>query len=254
MTRKTQKPIKAKLAPDHPLFEVIEQAYTVFRYPRPTDTGVCQGCCMYPEIEKDFFNPPIRELPLHYLNDWFFAACDPPLSKSLWGYFLPRILEVLACGEDVAFVGLEVSLSRFPTGDKTQWSKAEWAALDNFQRQYLAHFAEGSETGDYLDDVLCMFGQADWPMDDLFQQVWEMPDEVLALRLWRDWCVGKAAILVTAFWDKGRNTNAFNFYTSRKLYERMERLALNDTTPGDLAEKALAVASVIQDSAYWAHK
>ncbi len=249
MSRKIEKPLKAKLPPDHPLFEVIEEAYRVFNYPTPPTTGVCQGCCMYPEIEADFFNPPIRELPLHYLQDWFFAASDIPLSKRVWGYLLPRILEVLAFGEDVANVGLEVSLSRFPTGDKTEWSGAEWAVLDRFQRHYLARHIAGTQP--YLDDVLCMFGQADWPLEDLFQQVWETPDDVLVRRLWSDWCTAKPAIWTTAFWDNGRNSKAFEFYTSRQLYDRMERLALGETAPPDLAKKAFDIASVIQDSAFW---
>ncbi|MEL7258667.1 MAG: hypothetical protein AAFN80_12615 [Pseudomonadota bacterium] len=252
MSRKIEKPLKAKLAPDHPLYEVIEEAYRVFNYPTPTEIGVCQGCCMCRKIEKDFFNPPIRELPLHYLQDWYFAASDIPLSKRIWGYLLPRILEVLANGEDLSMVALEVSVNRFPTGDKTQWTGAEWAVIDNFQRKYLDHFIAESQTGDYLDDVLCMFAEAGWPLDDLLDQVWAAPDDVLTHRLYLDWCNSGAAIWVTTFWEGGRNTDVFDFYTSRRLYKRMERLALRDNTPSDLAEKALAVASVIQDSAFWA--
>lgn len=85
MPRKTLKPLKAKLADDHPFFGIIEDAYQVFAYPKPTKLEVCEGCCMEPEIEADFFTPDIRELPLHYVQDWFFAAYDPPsVSKAIW--------------------------------------------------------------------------------------------------------------------------------------------------------------------------
>ena len=54
MPRKHQKPLKAKLTPDHPFFDIIEDAYRVFDYPKPSSIDVCESCCMYPEIERDF--------------------------------------------------------------------------------------------------------------------------------------------------------------------------------------------------------
>ena len=252
MPRKHQKPLKAKLTADHPFFDIIEDAYRVFDYPKPTSIDVCQSCCMYPEIERDFFNPPIRELPLHYLQDWFFAAYDPAdgVSKRTWAYLLPRILEVLADGtEDPANVGLEVSLNRFQTGKKENWSKAEWNVLDRFQRAYLKRAIESAE--EYVDDTLCMFGLAGWPLDALFNQVAAHDDKTLATRFHNDWCLGRPEIWITAFWEAPGNTKAFNFYTSRALYDRMEELAFDVSTEPALAEKALAVASVIQDNADW---
>lgn len=250
MSRKQQKPLKAKIASDHPFFEIIEDAYRVFDYETPTSIEVCEGCCMDADIEADFFNPPIRELPLHYLRDWFFAACDPKgISKRTWGYLLPRILEVLAMDDDPANVGLEVSLNRFQTGVRENWSDEEWDVLDRFQRAYLDR--EARRETEFLDDTLCMFGLAGWPLDDLFGHVLALPDEVLARRFWHDWCIGRPSIWITAFWEAPGNTLAFEFYTSRELYGRMEKLALDDATAPELAEKALAVGSVILANADW---
>lgn len=252
MARKKQELLKAKIAPDHAFFGLIEEAYRVFAYPKPTSIEVCEGCCMDADIEADFFNPPIKELPLHYLQDWFFAAYDPGgVSKGIWGYLLPRILEVVAVGEDVASVGLEVSLNRFQTGRAENWSAEEWQVLDRFQRAYLQREV-ARETGEYLDDTLCMFGTAGWPLDDLFAQVAAFPDEVLARRFWNDWCRGKHSIWIDAFWEDGGNTAAFNFYTSRVLYDRMVALVLSDDRPDELAAKASAVANVIEANADWA--
>lgn len=250
MARKTVKPIGAKLAPDSPFFDIIEDAYAVFACAVPDDTGVCKGCCMDPAIEADFFAPPIREMPLAYVRDWFFAAAQSPLPKATWAYLLPRVLEVLACGEDPASVGLEVSLNRFPTGDRSQWSDAQWDVLDRFQRLYLHQWLHG--TAPYLDDVLCMFGLAGWPLEGLFAQVRAVPDAVLVRRLFSDWCIGRPSVWITAFWADGGNATAFAFYTSREIYDRMERIALADDTPPALAEQALAVAAVIADNADWA--
>ncbi len=249
--RKQTKPPGAKLAPDHPFHAVIAEAYRVFDFPTPSETGVCVGCCMYPEIEADFFNPPIAELPLHYLRDWFFAACSQPLARGIWGYLLPRVLEVLAAGEEPSSNGIEVSLNRFPTGDRAQWNEAQWDVLDRFRWRFLARAI--AEDREFLDDTLCMFGNAGWPMKDLYAQVAAEPDAVLAGRFWNDWCRGcKPSIWITAFWDEGRNAEAFAFYTSRALHDRMARLALDAATPRDLAEKALDVAAVIEGNADWA--
>ena len=247
MPRKQPKPLEGKVAPDNPFYGIIQDAYAVFDYDKPTATGVCVGCCMEPDIEEDFFRPDIADMPLHYVRDWFFAACNPGLSKRIWGYLLPRVLEVMACDLDPANVGLEVSLSRFPTGDRQQWSKAEWEVLDRFQRLFLVQSMTSKQN--YLDDVLCLFGNAGWPLEDLFAQVTAMPDKLLVERLWSDWCLGRPSVWITAFWEGGGNTAAFDFYTSQEMQERMERFALDEATAPDMVEKAMAVASVIYSAA-----
>lgn len=252
MARKQKKPLKAKIAPDHPFFGIIEDAYRVFAGAQPTETGVCEGCCMEPEIEADFFGPPIREMPLHYLQDWFFAAYDPEagVPRETWRYLLPRVLEVLAADVDPASVGLEVSLNRFQTGNRENWSAEEWDVLDRFQRAFLDR--EIHRTLGYLDDTLCMFGIAGWPLEDLFEQVAAAPDDVLTRRFWNDWCVGRPTIWITAFWEAGGNSEAFAFYTSEALYRRFATLADAEGIAPELAEKALAVSLVILDYADWA--
>jgi hypothetical protein len=205
---------------------------------------------MDPAIEADFFTPGIRDLPLHYLQDWFFAAwTEWPVPKPIWAYLLPRVLEVLASGQDPANVGLEVSLNRFPTGDPTQWSAGEWSVLDRFQRTWLARVFETSENP--VDDALCMFGIAGWDLDTLFAQVLDHSDAALVQRFWKDWCRGRPSIWLTAFWEGGGNERAFAFYTSDALYQRISAFALDPRTCPDLAEKAMRVAQVIEDARAW---
>ncbi|UWQ78410.1 hypothetical protein K3725_13975 [Leisingera sp. S132] len=246
---KNGKPVKATLPADHEFAELIAEAYRVFAAPKPAETGVCKGCCMDPSIEADFLVPDIADLPLHFLQDWYFAAVSDAFGQNIWRYLLPRVLEVLASGEELAYVGLEVSLNRFPTGDAARWKAAEWAVLDKFQRMYLDWAVRQGE--DCLDDVLCMFGIAGWRLEDLFAQVLDIPAETLAERLWRDWCIGRPSIWITAFWDNGGNSAAFAFYTSPVLYWRMADLALDDRTRPEIAEKALAVAGVIEQAVAW---
>ncbi|MGH6613239.1 hypothetical protein [Sphingomonas sp.] len=238
-----------KVSPDSPLFTVVEEAYRVFRHPKPKSIGVCERCCMDLAIEQDFFNSPIRELPLSYVRDWYLAAYDPAgIPKETWAYLLPRILEILAAGEDVSSVATEVSLNRFETGNPEKWSLKEWKVLDDFQRTYLSHEIEhGDHT---LDDMLCMFSLAGWDLQGLLDQVLSARDEILAQRLWNDWCrygqaSGIGTIWVTAFWESPENSAAYEFYTSRGLHDRMEALALADDADAELAAKASAVATLI---------
>lgn len=244
--------IQAKLAQDDPWFDLIEEAYCVFHYPKPTSTEVCIRCCMTSEIEEDFFNPGIRQLPLRYVRDWFEAAYDPPgIAKGTWAYLLPRILEILAVGDEPASVGIEVSLSRFETGNQANWSNQEWEVLDRFQREFLRRNVERGS--DALDDVLCMFRLAGWPLTDLLEQVASMPTPLLAERFWRDWCAdcvpGREDVWITAFWKSPDNSEVFEFYTCPSMYERFSSLAFSDDTDRELAAKATAVAGIIETHA-----
>lgn len=248
-TRKQLKPLKAKIAPDHPFFEIIEDAYLAFNYPTPSDTGVCKNCCLAPEIEADFFRPIIEEMPLHYLQEWYHAAYTTGgVTKATWAYLLPRILEALAVDEEVCVVGAEITLQRFQSGNREHWNDEEWAVLDRFQRAYLEREA-GRET-EYLDDTICMFVLGGWPMEALVEQVMALPDDVLASRFWHDWCRGRPGIWLTAFWED--EAKILEFYTSPELYARMEALACSPETEKVLAEKALDVASLIVEHADWA--
>lgn len=254
MVRKQQKPLKAKVPRNHPFFDIIEEAYSVFAYSKPKSIEVCEGCCMDADIEADFFNPPIEELPLHYIQDWYLAAYDSKgIAKPTWGFLLPRILEILAVDEDVSTVALEVSLNRFETGNPENWSPDEWRVLDEFQRVFLAREIE--RESEFLDDSVCMFSLAGWPLEDLLDQVASTSDAKLAQRFWNDWCdvrvPGREAVWITEFWDDPDKTKAIDFYTSKTLYDRMENLAFAADTMPELSAKALAVASVIEANASW---
>jgi len=252
MTRGPQTQADASVSPGHPLFEIIDDAYRTFDSPKPGSTGVCERCCMDAAIEDDFFNPPIRRLPLAYVQDWYCAAYDPEkgVPKETWVYLLPRILEILAAGEEPANVGTEIVLSRFQTGRPENWTSEEWKVLDRFQRRYLAREIQSGII--QLDDVICMFYLAGWDLEDLLDQVSSTPDAVLAERLWQDWCKGRCPgdgrIWTTAFWKSPGNSLVFEFYTSQALYDRMAACALAHDTPPELAAKASAVVCVIEAS------
>ena len=246
------KAVGAKLAPDHPFYGIIQEAYAAFSDLKPPSLGVCRNCCMYPEVEADFLNPDRAELPLAYIQDWFFAAAEIPMPKAPWVYLLPRILEILAADEEAATVGIEVTLSRFPTGDPDLWNDRQNAVLARFATAFLD--AQKTNTEDYLDDILCMFGLARFDLAALLAQLDGWTDEELAIKLHQDWAhpYGGGSIWITAFWESPLNSQAFAWYTSRALYDRMEAFGLDDATPRDLADRALRVADIIRENADWA--
>lgn len=237
-----QKKLAGKIDNNHPLFETVQDAYNIFRQ-GPTEHAVCD-CCMSSKVRADFFKHGQRNLPLEYINDWFFAAADIPMKQAQWRFVLPRILEVLASGNEPSSTGYEVSLSRFPTGDANCWNKEEWQILERFRYLFLEQISEPDS--EFLDDYICMFANAGWPCRDLFKQVFSWSNEVLTLRLWNDWCSwGKlSAVWITTFWDS--TSEPREYYLSNHLYERMTDYALKAETPKDLADKASDIADVIQ--------
>lgn len=238
---KHQKQPNGKVDERSPFFELIQKAYKVFDQAPPKDLGVCD-CCMYPEIRKDFSNHKQNQLPLSYVNDWFFAAADDPLDKTIWRFLLPRILEVLASGEDPSTTALEISLSRFRTGDANNWSEKEWEVLDQFQRLFLSKF--DLRPDEYLDDILCMFASAGWPTEELFSQILSLPTDVLVAKLWNDWCnFANPNIWITTFWDS--SVKAREFYLSEKMQKKVLDFAFADDTSAELTEKAMSIADLM---------
>lgn len=240
----------AKVPPGHPFHDLIEEAYRTFAGPKPQDVDVCTECCMSKAMAADFFRPDIAELPLEYLTEWFGAACATEgVRKDVWAYLLPRTLEVLATGVEPNYVGVEISLSRFDTGNPARWSHEQWSVLDRFQRLFL-HTATSRHHA--LDDILCMFRRGGWPLEDLLAQVTAMADEEIVERLWRDWCGeydAYGSISTTPFWEKDDQRRIMDFYRSEALRDRFESVALSDNAGADIAAKASDLVNAIERAA-----
>ena len=239
--------IGAKLSPDHGFFDLVTEAYRVFACETPEGTGVCD-CCTDRSIQERFFEPDIAELPLAWLQDWFCgAAVGGELPQQMWRYLLPRILEVLAAEEMLSSIALEVSLSRFPTGVAENWTVEEWSVLDRFQRKFLCRGLEISAE-DRFDDVLCMFGLAGWPLDDLFAQVMELPTEALAARLWADWnWGGKPEFELSYFWEEDQLPRVRAFYLSGNLRRKVNELVGAPRTSAAVRDNAKAICVFLED-------
>ena len=242
----------AKILAGHPLFDLVEDAYRVFETYKPGEVDVCTcGCCMSEATAADFFRPDIENLPLAYLEEWFSAAyATAGVTKQVWTYLLPRILEVLSAGQSPSPLGIELALDRFDTGNSAHWSNAQWEVLDAFQRRYLASGLSGSWGGTF-EDVLCMFNSGGWELTRLLAEAEQLPDPYLAQVMWRTWCYEDWApmkIELSPFWEKPDRAQVFEFFTSDALWGRMVALALNDEIDPGIATKASALVDAIEAS------
>jgi hypothetical protein len=226
------------------LTAAIDEAWRVFDIPAPATTGVCEHCCMDPQIEADFLKRPARELPLDYVRDWYFAAFTDAISHNHVAWFLPRVMELLADGQDVASVGNEVAFSRLPrTGFPDRWPERQVAAINRFAMAYLNMKLDATPSMDWadLDYLLCMFGEGDIDIGPLLNRLDALPDCDLADLLYRTWFYAESgSIPFDAFWSREpAKSLVWSWYTSTALMDRMERAALAGS------EKALEVHSVI---------
>lgn len=216
----------------------------MFDMPTPATTGVCENCCMDPEIEANFLKQKPRDLPLPYVRDWYFAAFTDDISHNHVAWLLPRVLELLADGKEVASVGDEVAFQRLPrTGFPDRWPERQVAAINRFALAYLEMklAADPPLSWGQLDYLLCMFGEGGIDIGPLMRRLDELSDDDLADLLHRTWIYAQAgSIPFDAFWSREpARSMAWGWYTSATLMERMERAAMAGN------QKALEVHSVI---------
>lgn len=228
----------------HALTTAIDEAWLAFDMPAPTTTGVCVHCCMDPAIEADFLQKPARELPLDYVRDWYFAAFTDAISHNHVAWFLPRVMELLADGKDVASVGNEVAFSRLPrTGFPDRWPERQVRAVSRFALAYLEmKLASDPPMGwAELDYLLCMFGEGGIDLTPLLDRLDALSDGDLADLLHRTWVYAHhGSIPFDEFWSREpAKSMAWSWYTSAGLIARMEQAALAGN------EKALDVHAVI---------
>lgn len=209
------------------LTAAIDAAWRVFDMPAPATTGVCQHCCMEPEIEADFLKRTARDLPAHYVRDWYEGAYDASIQHDHVAWFLPRVMEMLAAGDEVTQIGNEVAFARLPlTGFPDRWPEGEVRAVRDFAQAYfnaLIH-SDLPRTAHDIDTALCMFGKARLDLAPFLTLLDRLPDAKLVENLKRLWVWnGKGRVWFTAFWDREpERAVAWNWYTSEALRDRME--------------------------------
>lgn len=119
----------------------ITQLYAVFNDEQALQQplNVCTACCMSAEQELEMRHLPRRELTdkhFYRYNDSAWSNMQPTAEMK---YFLPRMLELLAQGEDLHH-STEITLQRLGNCDLADFNCVERAAIDAYA---LAFFADG---------------------------------------------------------------------------------------------------------------
>lgn len=220
---------------------IVEQAYSIFKRQRPLTDGVCD-CCMYEDVKARLLDWAPRDIPEYDLRDWYFAASDIPFPLATIRWFLPRILDGLACGQDLATVGEEVTLKRL--GDAGFPDNFTGAEVDIVQRFALAMIEERillpvdpDDAAWKLDTLLCMFALGNIDLQPLLRRLDEVPIETFMDAFGSERMV--IEIGFTAFWKPGPARDAaLAWFHSEKMTDRLLNFACGDT--GSEAQRATA--------------
>jgi len=130
------------------LTDAVEDLYRVFAaYPRRAEMESCP-CCVGAAEKHTLARVALRELNAPELSRYAFKAMTTWGAVDDYKHFLPRILELIALGDNDAFAGLQLELvaSKMHYGALTEWPSVERDALrtyiDALWREFLGHDPE----------------------------------------------------------------------------------------------------------------
>lgn len=221
-----------------PVEALVDRAYRAFARPAPAGLGVCTACCMDPAAERAMLAKAPRDLTPDEVRDWLSAAFSGERAAVEW--MLPRILDLLLDGVDVAVAGNEVALRRLSeTGFPGEWPLPQVEVVRE------ACFALlGTRGANSLDETLCLIANSGLDIAPFLARLDALPDETLAELLYADW-TGASGLRIwrTAFWQgvPGRQA-VWDWFTSSDLEARMWRAG----SAGNM--RAIAVAECIAAS------
>lgn len=103
---------------------------------RPLD--VCVACCVSKEVEvdKQMCEWPLKRLTANHFYEYNCSAKSEVQDAREIGYFLPRMLELLAEGADIHH-SIELSLDRLGRCPPGSWTREEQAALSSYAEHWL---------------------------------------------------------------------------------------------------------------------
>ncbi|WP_343292045.1 hypothetical protein AAHN93_07485 [Vandammella animalimorsus] len=190
------------------LAAAIEHAYRVFgACPPPAGPlDVCMPCCVEPEMEEQLRHLPLRQLTPKHLYEYNNSAKNDVQSIAEVGYFLPRLLELIAQGKEVHH-STELYLDRLGRCPADSLSSEQWQAVQAVAQALFADCLArypwergGPWNGYTLFDVLLMLhigGLDIQPLLDLWLRT-DTPQATLHYAnaawfdYWLDGCVSNA--------------------------------------------------------------
>lgn len=183
---------------------LVREAYWRFDCHPPRHVGVCSapGCCLPHYIADAMLRTPPTEHDPEWIRGWFQAAIASGLEFERGHpvrWILPRVLDLLAAGEDVDWFDCALALDRLRyAGFPDDWEKVEVGLISVFCRARV-DAADWTWGGPHLDDYLCMIARAPVDLDPVLAALnaCATADLVLALHPDRH----GPQILETTFWE-----------------------------------------------------
>ncbi|MDZ7866104.1 hypothetical protein [Acidovorax sp.] len=153
---------------------VVDAAYAAFQHhAAPTGTlDVCLACCMDEAMEREMRRLPLRQVSTRHFYEYNGSAKSSEQPAEELAYFLPRMLELLAQGEELHH-STELYLDRLGNCSAHALSPRERAAVDAFAlaffREGLGHLGRepGPFNGANAFDILLMFHKGGVSIDPL---------------------------------------------------------------------------------------
>ncbi|RRD67073.1 hypothetical protein EII19_07475 [Comamonadaceae bacterium OH2310_COT-174] len=191
------------------LAAAIEHAYCVFSAcpPPAGPLDVCMPCCVEPEMEEQLRRLPLRQLTPKHLYEYNNSAKNDVQSIAEVGYFLPRLLELIAQGKEVHH-STELYLDRLGRCPADSLSPEQWQAVQAVAQAMWAQSLnrypwenESTQIGYTLFDTLLMWHKGGLDIQPLLD-LWLHTDTPQATLQYADsaWF---------GYWDEGCISNAF---------------------------------------------
>lgn len=200
---------------------LVREGYARLTVPSPSEVGVCTDCCMSPETARAMLATPVRDMPERMVREWYAAAygTDAGLGHLYW--LLPRVLDLLAQGREVATVGNEVVFRGCgETAPIRDWPEARRDLVTRFAAA-LVEARLSLERPD-LDAQFCMFSQGGMDLRPILDRLDATPAEWLAQGIVADWRWGAPGIGRNAFWtDEADITLVRGWFAREALADRL---------------------------------
>lgn len=181
------------------LREAVARTYASFAHHRvaPLGLGVCP-CCVSEQVATELRDWALPRLEARHFYEYNTSAKPVTQSVSEIGHFLPRMLELVATGEDIHH-STELSLVRLGHCPADSWCEDERAALDSFALALFDSVLRGAALLDgaapWGDDplaTLLMFDIGGVDVDPLLEHWRRCDDPFAAIRFveatyWNFW-------------------------------------------------------------------
>jgi len=225
------------------LREICARAYDVFDVPVPDTAGVCTACCMSPEDERAIRATPVREVPLRLVQEWLYAAYAPDIGRPHLVWIFPRIMELLAQGQDVSWIGNQVAFARCEQGGSMRdWPKARRDVFGEFAAAYVD--ARLDWPGPGLDEMFCILGASGMDPAPIIARLDAVPLPRLARAMLADWNGVFPDLGSDAFWKKGPFLDAVrDWFCDGRLGDRLMQYGMD--CPDDEIEVIWAAAEAV---------